>query len=47
MIKIQILGTGCAKCEDLFENAKLGAKKAGWNLKSRKSPTLTTSCPSA
>ncbi len=29
MIKIQILGTGCPKCETLAENAKLGATQAG------------------
>jgi len=29
MKKIQILGTGCPKCEKLAENAELAAKQAG------------------
>ena len=29
MVKIQILGTGCAKCSQLAENAKAGAEAAG------------------
>ena len=28
-IKIQILGTGCAKCEKLYENAEAAAKALG------------------
>lgn len=29
MIKIQILGTGCAKCKKLAENAEAAAKELG------------------
>lgn len=29
MKKIQILGTGCAKCKKLAENAEAAAKKSG------------------
>jgi small redox-active disulfide protein 2 len=29
MIKIQILGTGCPKCEKLFQNAETAAKEMG------------------
>ena len=29
MKKLQILGTGCPKCNSLAENAKLGAEQAG------------------
>jgi len=29
MKKIQILGTGCAKCEKLFENAKAAVEECG------------------
>ena len=29
MIKIQILGTGCAKCKKLAENAETAAKELG------------------
>jgi small redox-active disulfide protein 2 len=28
-MKIQVLGTGCAKCNDLFDNARQGAALAG------------------
>ena len=28
-IKIQILGTGCAKCQNLYENAEAAAKALG------------------
>ena len=28
-MKIEILGTGCSKCEALFNNAKLAVGKAG------------------
>jgi len=28
-IKIQILGTGCAKCQKLYENAEAAAKALG------------------
>lgn len=28
-MKIEILGTGCAKCNTLAENARLAAEKAG------------------
>ncbi|MFI4910389.1 MAG: thioredoxin family protein [Sedimentisphaeraceae bacterium JB056] len=28
-MKIQILGTGCAKCSNLFDNAKQAAQEAG------------------
>ncbi len=29
MKKIQILGTGCAKCTQLYQNAELAAKELG------------------
>jgi small redox-active disulfide protein 2 len=29
MMKIQILGTGCAKCKTLYENAKKAVESAG------------------
>lgn len=29
MMKIQILGTGCAKCEKLFKNAENAVEEAG------------------
>jgi len=29
VIKLQILGTGCPKCQQLTENAKLAAKALG------------------
>lgn len=29
MIKIQILGTGCAKCQQLSDNAEAAAKQLG------------------
>ncbi len=29
MIKIQILGMGCAKCKKLYENAEAAAKELG------------------
>ncbi len=29
-MKIEILGTGCSKCEALFNNAKQAAGKAGY-----------------
>ncbi len=36
MIKIQILGTGCPKCEKLAANAKKAAENLGLNYEMKK-----------
>ncbi|MDH3999253.1 MAG: thioredoxin family protein [Desulfuromonadales bacterium] len=41
MLKIQILGTGCAKCNDLAANAAAAAQSLGQEVEIEKVTTLT------
>jgi len=41
MRKIQILGTGCAKCNELAANAKEAARLAGEEVEFEKITTIT------
>ncbi|MCB9482289.1 MAG: TM0996/MTH895 family glutaredoxin-like protein [Desulfobacteraceae bacterium] len=40
-MKIQVLGTGCAKCEKLAENAKKAAKESGISCEVEKITDMT------